>query len=57
MVECFWCGTVYDGTKYRWLCPTCHYKESCCDGAPCDIPKEVKDVQVTNEDDQGGEAR
>lgn len=34
MAECFWCGTAFDGTYYRWLCPTCGAKASCCEGAP-----------------------
>lgn len=57
MIECFWCGHVYDGTYYRWLCPQCHYKESCCDGAPCEIPQKVSDVKVINENNQGREVR
>lgn len=31
------CGHVYDGTAYRWLCPVCKFKSSCCEGAPCAI--------------------
>jgi hypothetical protein len=24
--------------KKTWLCPNCHMKTNCCDGAPCEIP-------------------
>lgn len=34
MIECDNCGHVYDGTRQRWLCPVCKFKESCCSGAP-----------------------
>jgi hypothetical protein len=34
MTECFWCNTEYDGTYYRWLCPTCGAKGNCCEGEP-----------------------
>ena len=37
MTECFWCGTEFDGTYYRWLCPTCGAKANCCEGEPCRI--------------------
>jgi hypothetical protein len=38
MIECDYCGTPYDGTRYRWLCPVCKMKSSCCEGAPCPVP-------------------
>lgn len=34
MVECFWCDIEFDGTYYRYLCPSCGVKVNCCDGAP-----------------------
>ena len=37
MIECDGCGFIYDGTKYRWLCPECHLKSSCCEGAPLGV--------------------
>jgi hypothetical protein len=37
MIECDGCGHVYDGTAYRWLCPHCHLKASCCEGAPLPV--------------------
>ena len=40
MIECDYCGTPYDGTRYRWLCPVCKMKSSCCEGAPCPVPSE-----------------
>ena len=27
----------YDPVATRWLCPNCHMKTNCCDGAPCEI--------------------
>ena len=34
MLECDYCGVPFDPTATRWLCPTCHMKANCCDGAP-----------------------
>lgn len=48
MIECDGCGHVYDGTAYRWLCPRCHLKSSCCEGAPlpvCETPREGVSTQ------------
>ena len=41
MIECDYCGNRYDGTAYRWLCPVCHLKSSCCEGEAqplCELP-------------------
>ncbi|NDE48080.1 MAG: hypothetical protein EB019_03795 [Actinobacteria bacterium] len=35
------CGQAYDPVATRWLCPHCHSKTNCCDGAPCPIPEPV----------------
>jgi putative membrane protein len=35
-------GAPYDPVSTRWLCPNCHMKTNCCDGAPCEIV-EVKE--------------
>ncbi|MEI6250363.1 MAG: hypothetical protein WCP54_04320 [Actinomycetes bacterium] len=37
-MPCDFCGQPYDPVSTRWLCPHCHMKTNCCDGAPCDIP-------------------
>lgn len=34
VMECVNCGHEFDPIKYRWLCPTCGVKNSCCEGAP-----------------------
>jgi len=33
-MECVNCGEVFDPIKYRWLCPFCKTKNSCCEGGP-----------------------
>lgn len=33
-MECVQCGEWFDPIKYRWLCPECKHKNSCCEGAP-----------------------
>ena len=38
MIECLWCGSTYDGTHSRWLCPHCGAKGNCCEGEPCPMP-------------------
>ena len=40
-MPCDFCGAPYDPVSTRWLCPNCHMKTNCCDGAPC----EIKDSQ------------
>ena len=42
-MPCDFCGAPYDPVSTRWLCPNCHMKTNCCDGAPCEIV-EVKAV-------------
>ncbi len=42
-MPCDFCGAPYDPVSTRWLCPNCHMKTKCCDGAPCEIV-EVKAV-------------
>ena len=36
-MPCDFCGAPYDPVSTRWLCPNCHMKTNCCDGAPCEI--------------------
>lgn len=31
---CLSCGAAFDPISTRWLCPTCKYKASCCEGVP-----------------------
>jgi rubredoxin len=38
-MECVACGHVFDPIKYRWLCPECRTKNSCCEGAPLPADK------------------
>jgi hypothetical protein len=33
-VPCDYCGSEFDPIATRWLCPHCHMKANCCDGAP-----------------------
>lgn len=33
-MECVSCGVEFDPIKYRWLCPECKHKNTCCEGAP-----------------------
>jgi len=33
-VPCDYCGVEFDPIATRWLCPHCHMKANCCDGAP-----------------------
>ena len=28
------CGEEFDPISTRWLCPHCHQKANCCNGAP-----------------------
>jgi hypothetical protein len=44
-MPCDFCGTPYDPVSTRWLCPNCHMKTNCCDGAPCEIV-EIKDKNI-----------
>ena len=32
LVECIQCGEDYPSVACRWRCPSCGYKDSCCDG-------------------------
>jgi len=34
LVPCDYCGEEFDPISTRWLCPHCHMKANCCDGAP-----------------------
>ncbi|HEU5455304.1 MAG TPA: hypothetical protein VFU85_06420 [Nocardioides sp.] len=33
-MPCDYCGDEFDPIATRWLCPHCHMKANCCDGAP-----------------------
>jgi len=35
--ECPYCGIPYDPTESRWRCPSCGFKDHCCEGAPLDV--------------------
>ena len=37
IVPCDYCGEEFDPIATRWLCPHCHMKANCCDGAPLAI--------------------
>ena len=36
-MPCDFCGKEYDPIATRLLCPHCHMKTNCCDGAPSEI--------------------
>ena len=36
-MPCDFCGEVFDPISTRWLCPHCHAKANCCDGAPLPV--------------------
>ena len=40
MIECFNCGHPYKPEASRWMCPKCHAKDTCCEGAPCPSPSD-----------------
>ena len=44
-MPCDFCGAPHDPVSTRWLCPNCHMKTNCCDGAPCEI---VEKHEVTH---------
>lgn len=33
-MPCEQCGRPFDPIRFRWLCPWCRFKNSCCQGAP-----------------------
>jgi hypothetical protein len=33
-MRCEYCDREFDPIATRWLCPHCHMKHNCCDGAP-----------------------
>jgi hypothetical protein len=36
-MPCDYCGKEFDPISTRWLCPHCHAKANCCDGAPLPV--------------------
>jgi hypothetical protein len=38
---CDLCDKVYDAIKCHWRCPECGLKESCCEGAPLNAPRNL----------------
>ena len=40
-VTCDFCGSEFDPIATRWLCPRCHMKTNCCDGAPLPLAAAV----------------
>ena len=38
-MPCDYCGQEFDPISTRWLCPHCHMKANCCDGAPQQVAK------------------
>ena len=48
-VPCDFCGLEFDPISTRWLCPHCHMKANCCDGAPlaaCKVEPDSAQVSV-----------
>ncbi len=41
-MTCDYCDTEFNPTATRWLCPACHAKHPCCDGAPLPITQEIE---------------
>jgi len=37
MQECDMCGEPFNPERTNWLCPWCHWHNSCCEGAPCPV--------------------
>ncbi|MGB3444240.1 MAG: hypothetical protein WBA97_36335, partial [Actinophytocola sp.] len=37
VMPCDFCGKEFDPISTRWLCPHCHMKANCCDGAPLGV--------------------
>lgn len=40
-MPCDFCGEEFDPIATRWLCPHCHQKANCCNGAPLPFRSEV----------------
>ena len=40
-MPCDYCGEEFDPIATRWLCPHCHMKANCCDGAPLAVTRGV----------------
>ena len=36
-MPCDFCGKEFNPISTRWLCPHCHMKANCCDGAPLPV--------------------
>jgi len=34
LMECANCGSQYPPVACRWRCPSCGFKDTCCDGEP-----------------------
>jgi hypothetical protein len=47
-MPCDFCSVPYDPVATRWLCPNCHMKTNCCDGAPCEIVESKSEYQESN---------
>jgi len=52
-VPCDFCGVEFDPIATRWLCPHCHMKANCCDGAPLAI---CGTTRAPDDDDDGSSA-
>ena len=46
-MPCDFCQRPYDPIATRWLCPHCHMKTNCCDGAPCPMP-DVAEISMSS---------
>ena len=44
-MECAACGFEFDPIRYRWLCPQCKHKNSCCEGVPLHAGEEQHSAQ------------
>ncbi len=54
-MPCDYCGEQFDPISTRWLCPHCHMKANCCNGAP--LPPVVTDTDEPTGHTMMGRAR
>lgn len=52
VMVCDFCGREFDPIATRWLCPWCHQKANCCDGAP--LPEAPFRQEGQEEDNDDG---
>lgn len=48
--QCSNCGYPYNPISSRWLCPNCHWKDTCCEGEACEYTTVVEQHTQTYKD-------